>query len=92
MDDYTFGFLQGLQATCILGDAKFDFHMKNAENKNLSAEDQEAALNCAMVIGQLISDIKGTAAQVHRNQLDPKKIAEANKNYWWATKDGIGES
>lgn len=93
MTDYQRGFLEGLQAAVLAAGAARKQHFANADDPDLDAEDQDHALNCAMVLGQLVSSLKTLAAQVHRGQLDPTKIAEANgRPYWWATPDGKGRS
>ena len=93
MDDYRRGFLESLQAACWIGQAKWKSHFKNAQDETLPQSDRDAALSCTCAIGFLVSDMKQLAAQVHRGELDPRKIAasEANpKPFWWATEDGKG--
>jgi hypothetical protein len=93
MNDYERGFLEGLQAVCYMAERSMDYHMKNADNKEISESDQTSAFDCACILGSLQSDIKSLAARVHRKQLDPHKIAEANgENFWWATEDGKGRN
>lgn len=93
MTDYEQGFVEGLQAACILAEAKHSRYGKDMNDKSMSKEDQEAALNCYCVMGQLICDIKLLGTQVHRKQIMPDKIAKANgPPFWWATPEGKGRS
>jgi hypothetical protein len=93
MTEYQKGFLEALQAICIMGEGKQKCHMSHVESKELSENDQESAFNCAIVLGQFIADIKLLASQVHRGQLEPEKIATVNGTpYWWATEEGKGKS
>ena len=94
--EYTRGFLEGLQAACLMAEMKMKHHFRNAEDEQLDKEDQDRALNCSMVLGSLASNIKCAGASIHRGQLDPEKIAPANEAkglpYWWATADGKGKN
>ena len=96
MTDYERGFLEGLQAAVIIGQALWDSHFANSENKEKFDEEyRDAALDSAMAVGCFVSDLKCLAASVHRKQIDPSLIAKSEENqpnYWWATPDGQGES
>lgn len=89
--EYEKGFVEGLQAVCLMGEAKSKLHSENSE-KLAGTDDREQALNCAIVLGFLVSDIKCLGATVFRKEIDVKKIAQANKNFWWATEDGKGRN
>jgi hypothetical protein len=90
--EYQKGFLEGLQAICIIGEAKWEHHFKNSINDELKPADQEAALTSVMAIGNFVSDIKRLGSQVHRGLLDPEKISRNTEPYWWATGDGKGRN
>lgn len=93
MNEYQRGFLEALQAVCVMGEGLRKQHTANIENHSLSQDEQNLAFNCACVLGCMISDVKQLGSQVHRGSLDPEKIAINNGNpYWWATKDGKGRN
>ncbi len=93
MTDYERGFVEGLQAVSIMIQAKWDHHWANAQDVELSEYDQNAALESTILLGNLGSDVKGLGAQVHRKEIDPAKIAQANgPPFWWATADGKGKN
>lgn len=92
MTDYEQGFLEALSAVCHMGSVKHKYHFDNAQNESLSKEDQEMALNCSIVLGQFVSDIKNLGSEIYRKEINPTLIAKANAPLWWATKDGKGAS
>lgn len=90
MTDYERGFVEGLQAACLFAESKHGYHRDNAQK--LKGDDAESALNCAIVLGNLASDIKQLGVSVRRGEMDPAKIAQANRNYWWAREDGQSQT
>jgi hypothetical protein len=90
--EYKQGFLEGLQAACIMGESIMRIHAKNMLDKTLDESVKNSAMDACTSVGSFVSDIKGLAADVNRGHLDPKGIAKSNENYWWATEDGKGKN
>lgn len=90
MTEYEKGFLDALERVVFMGDQLWDYHFKNAQNKELPPEDQTAALTCTMNLGSFISHIKTLGAQVHRKQVSMP--IEVKERHWWSTEDGKGKN
>lgn len=84
------GFVDGLQKAIQVGERHWRQHFTNAQNKELSQEDQEAALNCTAVIGMLISSLKSLGASLYRNQITVEQEKVTEKRLWWSNLDGKG--
>ena len=78
MSEYISAFVEGLQAALLLTDAKWKHHLANMQDESLSMDDREQAMNCTIILGNLMCDIKITLGKVRKGELDPKKILEAN--------------
>ncbi len=82
--------LDALERVIGIGQQLCRFHMENAQNEELESGDQEAALNCSIVLGQYVSSMKLLAAGVAQGRVDlPIEIEE---RHWWSTENGIGKS
>jgi hypothetical protein len=60
--------IPGLMKAIELADAYRKYDLKNAENDQLDAEDQDRALNCSMRMGQFICVLKEAVNRLHQGE------------------------
>lgn len=88
--EYEKGFLDALERVVFMGQQLWDYHMKNAQDKTMSKEDQEAAFNFTCAIGTFVSHVKTLGAHVARDQVTMP--IEVKDRHWWSSPDGKGKS